>query len=292
MLGFALAGSSLAVLAGCACGERVAKAESGSPCTDCDKDKSPVAAAPLPENAGPGECFAQVYVPPVTETVSERVCVKAASERLEIVPARYEWVEERVVVKPASKRLEIIDAEHRTEERFVQVQPGYSGWEVRSSDECAPVDGTRTLDGSRVFCFVSHPAVTKAMTIMCPVKEATVREIPIPAEYETVRVQKLVEEEIARRVPVAAEYEDIMKTVVVTPGRVEWQRTVCEEILDDDDFVGAVKGALNTRGYDAGEINGDRDVAFWNALRQYQLDNALSVGALTPETVSHLGVNY
>src|SRR5262245_56294668 len=45
----------------------------------------------LPPNAKPGECYAKVYVPATYKTVTERVLVREASERLETVPAEYDW---------------------------------------------------------------------------------------------------------------------------------------------------------------------------------------------------------
>ena len=59
-------------------------------------------------------------------------------------------------------------------------------------------------------------------------KGATVREFIVPAEYQTIRRQKLVRAASTRKVTVPAEFRDVKKSVMVTPGRMEWQRVVCD----------------------------------------------------------------
>jgi inosine/xanthosine triphosphate pyrophosphatase family protein len=48
----------------------------------------------LPPNAKPGECYARVFVPPTYKTETAQVITREASERVEIIPARYEKVTE------------------------------------------------------------------------------------------------------------------------------------------------------------------------------------------------------
>src|SRR5262245_9199559 len=117
----ALMSSALLVaLAGCCAPEKCApvKTTVKTPCGNpCDY---PVAfTSDMPRNPVPGECYAKVFIAPRTKTVRERVCIREASERLEVVPAEYEWVEERVCVKEASTRLEIVPAEYATREKTV-----------------------------------------------------------------------------------------------------------------------------------------------------------------------------
>lgn len=283
LAGLGLCCTAVAALAGCAC-ERVAKAQVSVRCEEPIVAERP---APL-SDARPGECFAQVYVPPKTECVTERVCVRPASERIEIVPACYEWVEEQVCVKPASTRLEVVPAEFRTEDTTVEIQPGYRTWVTTTGENCTVENGKATLN-NRVFCLVDQPPVTKTMKVERLQNQPCVREITEPAEFQTVRVQKCVSPATTRRVPVPAEYDEITKTVVVAPGRIEWQRAVCD-LNADYDTISKIEQALAARGYDPGPVNGQTDEAFWSAVRRYQTDNTLGVGALTHETIETLGI--
>src|SRR5262249_30631953 len=88
--------AALFAAAGCNCPTK------GAPC--CEPKPAPVVAKPcetpcgrpagevaaeLPPNAKPGECYAKVWVPATYKTISERILVRDASERLEVVPAKY-----------------------------------------------------------------------------------------------------------------------------------------------------------------------------------------------------------
>jgi hypothetical protein len=283
LAGLGLGATLVAAASGCACCERVAKAN-----VEVKHEETLVAQAPPTLDAKVGECWAQVYVPPKTETTTDRICIKPESERLEIVPARFEWTEEQVLVKPASKRLVEVPAEFRTEDQTVEVQPGYRTWVTSNGDQCRTEDG-KPIYQNRVFCLVDQPPLTKTMKVERLEQRACVREIEEPAEYQTVRVQKCVEPASTRCVKVPAEYDEVQKTVVVAPGRIEWQRTVCD--IEHNDKISQVKRALAARGYEPGTVDTQStDESFWVALRQYQTDNALGVGALTSETMQSLGL--
>ena len=60
---------------------------------------------------------------PAPVLVTEEVVKRDASERMEIIPAKYEWVRERVLVKEASERLEIVPATYEKVEERVMVTP-------------------------------------------------------------------------------------------------------------------------------------------------------------------------
>ncbi|HDN26338.1 MAG TPA: hypothetical protein ENG03_04450 [Thioploca sp.] len=109
----------------------------------------PVMAETTPEkdigkkDAVPGECYAQVLVPPKLETkrvllreptrtvvvpaqykwVTLRIMVGGPSERIEIIPAQYEWVDERVMVK--SGHQQVTPAQYKwVDERIMVKEPG------------------------------------------------------------------------------------------------------------------------------------------------------------------------
>lgn len=213
---FACCVAVLAV-AGCTCPEDQVVAQAPPP-----RPEPVVVPQDLPPDAKPGECFAKVFVPPEFKTVSERVCVREASERLEIIPAEYEWVEERVCIKDASTQLVEVPARFATETTVVQTDAGFTGWTVNK--DCLPPRDQPTRD---VFCLVNHPPKTESVCVTRMVEPPRVKEEIIPAQYETVRRQKLVRPATTRRVCIPAEYETVEKHVKVADGRMVWQRVQC-----------------------------------------------------------------
>lgn len=224
---------TLLTVGGCACGKasRCCAAapeprhESHAPI----REAPPVAlvAQDLPPNAKPGECYAKVFVPEQFGSKEETVCVREASERLEVVPARYEWVEERVVVKEASTVLQEVPAEFALKQQRIQTDPGHSGWHVEKTAACATDANLQWA--AQMYCLVNHEPEYQMLDTQVQVKPVTVREVVIPAEYQTVRRQKLVAPATTQRIPVPAEYAKVQKTFKMADSRVEWRRVTCED---------------------------------------------------------------
>jgi len=232
--------AAIAALSGCACGSAQgacfkAKAPCEKPRDACAATPGEIAAA-LPPNAKPGECYAKVYVPPQYKTVSERVLVREASERVEVIPAKYEWVEEKILVKDAGNELQVAPAEFAMREQTYQVQPASTDWEVNKDARCVATANQPARD---VFCLVNHPSVQKTLQTQCLVTPVRVQEVCIPAEYQTVRRQKLVSPATTQKVAIPAEYAELEKTVRVCEARMAWQLVECET------SVGAVSTTTN-----------------------------------------------
>lgn len=196
----------------------------------------------LPPNAKPGECYAKVYIPEQFDTRAEKVCVREASERLEIVPAKYEWVEERVCVREASTRLEQVPAEFATRDVRIQTDPGNTGWQVERTAYCVDdlnsnsrlVADQNMRWAEEMYCLRTQEPQYQTVQTQVVVKPPTVREVTIPAEYETVRRQKLVAPATTKRIPIPAEYDTVQKTFKVADARVEWRRVPCADVQQAD----------------------------------------------------------
>lgn len=204
---------------------KTCKAPCGTKISDpCPKPAGELAAE-LPPYAKPGECYAKVFVPPTFKTVTERIMVRQASERVEIVPAKYDWVEERILVKDASTELSATPAEFAVREQTIQTAPGHTDWEVNKAANCDLPKGQPAKD---VFCLVRHDPQQTTIRTEVQVKAACVESTTIPAEYQTVRRQKLVSAAATRKVCIPAEFETVEKSVKVCDGRMAWKKVVCE----------------------------------------------------------------
>lgn len=223
-LGLALLSiTTVLMIGGCACGGST-RAWAAPPMQETPK----VALAPqeLPPNAKPGECYAKVFVPEEFGSRTETVLVRDASERLEIVPARYEWVEEKVLAKEASTYLEGVPAQFETRQNRIQTDPGHTGWHIEKTTRCASDNDLQWAN--EMYCMVTHDPVYQTMDTQVQVKPSTVREVVVPAEYQTVRRQKLVAPATTKRTAIPAEFASVQKTFKVADSRVEWRRVACE----------------------------------------------------------------
>ncbi len=197
----------------------------------------------FPPNAKPGHCYARVLIPATWgqttdkvlvreaserveivparyETVSERVLVKEASARLETIPARYETVEERVMVRPESTRIEEVPATYKTVSEQILVSPARTEWKRGPASSFGDsVVQSRTTDTGEVMCLVEIPAQYKTVSRTVVDRPASTREITIPAEYKTIKKTVIVEPAKTREITIPAEYDTIQVQKIVTPAQ-------------------------------------------------------------------------
>lgn len=286
----------------------------------------------LPPDARPGECFARVLVPEVYESSEERVLVRAASHRIEVIPARYEmveetvlkkeesqrlevvpatyeWAEERVLVKPASKKLVEVPAEYVDVQEQVLVSPARTYWKKGRG----PVERVDNATGE-IMCLIEEPAVYKTVTRREVKTPASTREVEVPAEYETVKRQVVKTPASTRSITIPAEYETVKVRKLVQPEqekRIEIPaeyRTVTKRQMVEESYlewrpvvcetnmttagVRELQRALRDAGHDPGPIDGVYGKLTQNAVKSFQATKGLASGGLTLATVEALGVSF
>ena len=189
-----------------------------------------------PISARPGECYARVVNPPVYDVKTEKVLAKAASERVEVVPAQFEYIDETVLVKPASKKIvEVIPAVFRTVEESVLVKtasekieeipatykiveekqlvkPATTMWKKGRG----PIEKIDGLSGE-IMCLVEVPAEYRTVRTKVVDTPAQVKRTPVPSEYSVVKRQELVKPAEVREVEVPAEYKTVKVLKMVQP---------------------------------------------------------------------------
>ncbi len=84
----------------------------------------------VPANTSLGQCYAQVFVPPVFERKEVQELKREATERIEVVPAKYEWTEQTVMVQEPTERIEVVPATYEWVEERVLVKPASTRMEV------------------------------------------------------------------------------------------------------------------------------------------------------------------
>lgn len=241
----------------------------------------------VPPNAEVGECYARVLIPATFRTVTERYCVKEASERIECIPAKLKWVEERICSKEACTQLEAVPCEYKWVEKTIEVSPARTEWVIQNAANCTSPDKANL---GCVYCLKTIPAAYKTIRTQVCCKPACTREVACPAEYQTLRRQVVECPATSRKICIPAEYEDVQKTVLVCPERMKWEHVVCEAKLTSD-TVNKIKTALVTAGYVPGPLNGTLAKADWDALNAFQQKNGLGVGQLSYDTLKALKVS-
>lgn len=197
-------------------------------------------AGDLPPNPKAGECYARVItpakfadktekvvvkeasqkvqvIPAKVATVDEKVTLKEESSRLEIVPAVYETVQEKVTIKPESTKLVAIPATFKTSTDKVLVSPAHTEWHNGTSLGGAKVLNSRKSDSGELRCLVEVPAVYKTVTKTILDQAASTHEEKIPAEYRMIAKQVMKTPPTTHEVKIPAVYGTVKVTKVVKP---------------------------------------------------------------------------
>lgn len=285
----------------------------------------------LPPNAQPGECYARVWISGTEKKVENKVLVKEATEKLEVIPAQYETVTETVVIETASEELEIIPAVYKTETKTVIVEPerevqevvdavyeeveekvkirdAYTTWKKGEG----PIQRYDEATGE-IMCLVTVPAEYE--TVIKRVVKIPPRTITkvIPAVTETVEVKVMVEPPKTRTVEIPEKSRTVEVRKLLQPASVKrleipaQYETVIEVQKGDpgkmewrpilcstnasDDLIRRLQVALREAGYNPGTVDGVLGGGTMEAIRRYQRAEGLAQGQLTIETLKRLDVS-
>jgi len=189
----------------------------------------------LPPGAKPGQCFTRLWVPPTYDTITERMLVEEASERIEIIPAKYGTKKQRVLVKEASEKLVTVPATFKTvKERVLvkaatktisQIKPVYETVTERVIDKPAhttwkkgtgPIQKIDETTGE-IMCLVEVPATYKTVKKRVLKKPPSTKVQNIPAVYDTIDKRVIATPPSTRKVAVPAVYKTITVTEEATP---------------------------------------------------------------------------
>jgi hypothetical protein len=169
------------------------------------------------ESATTGTCYHEHYTAPQYKVVKEKILIKEASEKIEIIPAKYETIEKKILVKDASFKLISVPETYETVSEKVLVAPATSVWKKGSR----PVEAVDNSTGE-IMCLVKIPAKYKTVTNRVLATPAMTKKVEIPAVYKTIKVTKLVEAAKEVRTPIPEKHDTITKKVLEADGKYFW----------------------------------------------------------------------
>ncbi len=264
-----------------------------------------------------GQCYARVFAPPqydrVTErvlqraaserievipakyeTVTERVLVQAESERLEVIPATYKWVEERVMIKPATQRIQEVPPAYETVTEQVLIKAAHTMWKKGTG----PIQKVDQATGE-IMCLVEVPAQYQTVTKRVLKTPATTRVTEIPAVFETVKQRVIDQPASTRVVKIPAKYDTVKVTKLVQASQekripiAEEYATVTKMVMSSEGKmewreilcetnttptrISQLQQALTKAGYNPGPADGIVGTQTIAAVNAFQKDKGLPV---------------
>lgn len=246
--------------------------------------------------------------PPTLETARKEIIVREEGVTYRVEPPVYKRVVEKVLVRPEVRRSVVVPAVFEEREVQIEIEGARTVME-----RCTSSTTRRTAEAPvQMLCAREVPARTQTVKRKILVQPETTREVVEPALYK--EISRWVIETPARAVPVDIPPRTAKLRVqeVATPEQIDEQqlppeiqhliatryegqpsvvfrRAVCDTDLTPA-LVESLQEALRKAGFDPGPMDGKFGKRTHHALLDYQRQNGLAHGALTYESLEHLGV--
>ncbi len=170
------------------------------------------------DNAKPGQCFKEYFVPAKYEQTQKEVLVKEESEEIKVAPAQFEEVEEVVTVKQASKKKVYKPAEYETVEEKIEVEPAKAVWK-KGEGPISKIDNST----GEIMCLIQVPAKYKIIKKTVLKSEPAIDLVDVPAETKALKVSKLVSDATIDKVKIPAEYKKVTISKKVSDPLFVWR---------------------------------------------------------------------
>lgn len=257
-------------------------------------------------------------IPAVYKNETERILVQPAHTRIEVTPAEFDVTIERVKVKDTEnyQKAEAPPSEsdlYDSEKVTIEISPAFQRWEkTKRKKKCKSDDPEDCLEWQLVdipaktitvnqkvrsgkeipiktLPTVYNDAEYITVTKKTLKKEASFKEVKVPAQYQTVTKRVLVSPRSFERQQVPAEYRTVQKIIQIKDGGfMEAREVVCRE--DYPNYVRDIQTKLVSLGYYSDKIDGRMGKLTKAAIIKFQKDNKLPIGQLDYTTLKMLKV--
>jgi len=158
--------------------------------------------------------------------------VLPAQYETEVIPAEFETVEKTIVIKPASKEIIEIPAVYEETEEQVLVEAEKTVWK-KGQNPAQKVSGAT----GEIMCLVKIPAKYKTIKKRVLKTPATTKVVEVPEETQVIEVKKLLTDTQIKNIPMPAVYETIEKTQLESEATFSWHH-VKDEVEDTLKYTG------------------------------------------------------
>lgn len=232
-----------------------------------------------------GEIMCRVNVPAKYETVKKQVVKSKPTTKSVMIPAEFNAVKVQKLVQDAKEVRNPVPPKYKVVEHDVKISDGKMNW-LTSARADANRYGKPT---GNAVCHKETPALVEKVERKVVRTPGRFQSVEVPAEYESVTVQKLASNAKEAKTPVSAKTDTLIRRLKVSDARLEWRPVLCETNITKD-IVKRIQTALNGKGYQAGVADGVLGRGTLSALEKFQEDKNLAQGGLTYTTIKALDV--
>ncbi len=172
------------------------------------------------DNAVANTCFKEYFIPEVYKIILEDILVQNERNATEVIPTYFDAKEQSIDVLPSSKKVVQIPAEYEYVEEKVLVEEAKTVWKKGQNP-------SQKLSGAtgEIMCLVKVPAKYKTIKKLVVMSAARTEIQEVPAEVQKVAVQTIVAEPTLKNILIPAVYETVEKKVFESKASFKWVNT-------------------------------------------------------------------
>ncbi|WP_415407133.1 peptidoglycan-binding domain-containing protein [Sulfurovum sp. CS9] len=180
----------------------------------------------------PGNCYKEYFIPRKFKKITEDILVRNEHNETEVIPAEFEIVEKTIVIKPASKEIIEVPAVYEETEEQVLVEAEKTVWK-KGQNPAQKVSGAT----GEIMCLVKIPAKYKTIKKRVLKTPATTKIVEVQEETQVIKVKKLLTDTQIKNIPMPAVYETIEKTQLESESTFSWHN-IKDEVEDALKYTG------------------------------------------------------
>jgi len=169
------------------------------------------------QNAQPGNCYKEYFIPRKYKKISEEILVQGERNESEIIPPKFETIEKTIIIKPATKKLVEVPAVYEEIEEKVLISPEKTMWK-KGENPAQRVSGAT----GEIMCLIKVPAKYKTIKKRILQSPATTKVEEVPAETKTIKIKKLLSDSKLKQISTDAIYITAEKTELEKEAEFFW----------------------------------------------------------------------
>jgi hypothetical protein len=186
------------------------------------------------DKAQSGTCYYEHFEAEKYRTITKRILVEEASERIETIPATYRTVTKKVATSNSTMKLVPVPIKYKKVEENVVISPAKSEWRKTTCEN-------RGCNASEVVCLTEIPATYKTVTKKIVLQPAVAKKVAVEPVYKYIKAIELVSPAKTRILPIPAKYKTLNQVKKVSDAKYSWSdasrmntqtrlRTECDKI--------------------------------------------------------------
>ena len=167
------------------------------------------------KNVKVGTCFYEHYVAEKYITVTSKILVSEATQRVVVTPAKYRTVSKKIMIDNTSVKLLPSIATYKKVKDKIEIEPARREWKKTTCHD-------RGCNQSEVVCLIETPSTYKEIIKRIVLQPAVAKKVAVTPMYKSVKVEELVHPASSKIIEIPPKYQTVSQRKKVKDEEYYW----------------------------------------------------------------------